>query len=276
MTRQVVRACVIGYPLRHSLSPVIHNYWFHSYGLNGSYESLPVEAGCLEKELERLGREGYAGCNVTIPYKQDVMPLCLRLHESAQAIGAVNTLCFTSGGMEGRNTDAFGYAENLRSHIPGLDWCNLNVFILGAGGAARAVVHAFREQGAKRIVIANRSRARAEHLARDFGCEVASWDDMDDCLSGSDILVNTTSLGMLGQPPLDIRLENLPRDAIVSDIVYAPLMTPLLKQALARGHRIVTGIGMLLHQARPAFEAWTGILPDVTPELERLVLEKAA
>ncbi len=271
----MIRACVIGHPLKTTLSPVIHNYWFNAYGISGKYEALPVPPERLGDEMKRLAAEAYAGCNVTIPHKETVMPLCRTLDSSAKTIGAVNTILFTPDGMEGRNTDAFGYIENLRAHVPDLDWSTTNVLVLGAGGAARAIVHALKKQGVAHITIVNRSRNRADTLAREFACQTEDWDNRHKALATATLVINTTSLGMTGQPPLGLDLPHLRKDAIVSDIVYVPLMTPLLQAAQEKGNRIVTGIGMLLHQARPAFQAWTGVMPDVTKDLEALVLRGA-
>jgi shikimate dehydrogenase len=271
----MIRACVIGHPLKTTLSPVIHNYWFDTYGIKGRYEALPVPPDGLAQELKRLQSENYAGCNVTIPHKETILPLCRTLDESARTIGAANTILFTPEGLEGHNTDAFGYIENLRSHIPDMDWRGTNALVLGAGGAARAIIHALRQQGVSRIIIVNRSRGRADTLAKEFSCQPDDWDNRHKALAAATLVINTTSLGMGGQPPLDLDLSHLKKDAIVSDIVYAPLMTPLLKAAQEKGNRIVTGIGMLLHQARPAFQAWTGVMPDVTKDLETLVLRGA-
>lgn len=272
----MIRACVIGHPLTKTLSPVIHNHWFETYGVTGRYDAWPVAPDRLEDELKRLHAEGYAGCNVTIPHKETVMPLCGTLDTSAKAIGAVNTIVMKPDGMEGRNTDAFGYIENLRAHIPDLDWRNTKTLILGAGGAARAIIYALKRQGISWITLVNRSQLRADTLAKEFGCRADSWDNRNQALADMDLIINTTSLGMTGQPSLDLDLTHLPKSAVVSDIVYAPLITPLLQASKEKGNRIVTGIGMLLHQARPAFQAWTGVMPEVTKELEFLVLKGAA
>lgn len=268
-----IKAGVIGHPVAHSKSPLIHNHWIAQHGLSGSYETIDIAPNDLAGEVARLAESGYAGFNVTIPHKQAIMELCQDLDETARAIGAVNTVEIRNGRLRGYNTDAFGFLENLQRSVFGLDILHRPAIVLGAGGAARAIIYALREAGAQRIIVTNRTVDKARELtALGDQIEVASWETRSDILSGAGLLVNTTSLGMTGKEMLEIDLSALPVDAAVSDIVYAPLMTDLLRQASQRGHQVVTGIGMLLHQARPAFEKWFGVLPEVSEELEKKVL----
>jgi shikimate dehydrogenase len=271
----MIKACVIGYPLGYSLSPVIHNGWFEKYGIPGKYESIPILPNDLKTGVEKLKAEGYSGFNVTIPHKQAIMSLCDSVDEAAKMIRAVNmVIVHKDGRLEGRNTDAYGFAHNLQQKLPGFDWKKGPALVLGAGGAARAVVHALKVRGVPDTAIANRSEDKAMELAKGHKARVVSWEKRGEALENIDILVNATALGMTGKPPLDLPLGLLPERAAVYDIVYAPLMTPLLQDAQKRGNRIVTGIGMLLHQAVPAFEAWTGTRPEVDAALERKIMEK--
>lgn len=269
-----IKAGVIGYPISHSKSPLIHNHWLDRYGIAGDYSAIEVAPENLESDIARLAGAGFAGFNVTIPHKQAVMPLCATLDPTARAIGAVNTIVIRDGALHGMNTDAFGFLENLQKSSFGADFIHRPAVVLGAGGAARAVVHALLNAGAGRILLTNRTMGKIGDIvamAPDV-IEPVAWDDKNAALTGAGLLVNTTSLGMTGQPELEIDLSLLPQDAVVCDIVYAPLMTAFLQQAETRGNQIVTGIGMLLHQARPAFEQWFGILPEIDEDLERRVL----
>ena len=270
-----IKAGVIGHPINHSKSPLIHSYWIETYGPNGSYDAIDIEPEKLKDGVQKLIDTGYAGFNVTVPHKQEIFKLCESVEETARAIGAVNTVVIKEGRLFGSNTDAFGFIENIRRSIAGIDFGSRPCVVLGAGGAARAVVYGLIGAGAKSIIIANRSRDKADDIVR-MNTEIVravDWDARNAALDGAGFLVNTTSLGMTGKPELSMDLSNLPVDAVVSDIVYAPLKTSLLVQAESRGNHIVTGIGMLLHQARPAFEKWFGVLPDVTEELQKKVLE---
>lgn len=270
-----IRAAVIGHPIAHSRSPLIHNYWIRHYGLEGAYEAIDIDPAALEARLKDLATEGYSGFNVTVPHKESVMKLCATLDSLAVEIGAVNTVCVRPGGLHGMNTDAYGFIENIRQHAPGFQFAGKTAVILGAGGAARAAIVALRKENIGRIILLNRTRIKAEALVAEIGagCTVAmEWERRPPILEMADLLVNTTSLGMNGQPSLDIDLAPLPLPAIVNDIVYAPLLTPLLLAAKLRGNPVVTGIGMLLHQARPALQAWFGLMPEVTAELEELIL----
>lgn len=269
----IKRAAVIGHPIAHSKSPLIHNYWLQKYNIPGNYEALDIAPENLESAVHSLAQDGYIGFNVTIPHKERIFALCDELDAQARAIKAVNTVVIKNGKLHGTNTDIFGFAENIRAVMPDFNFIKGPAVLLGAGGAARAVIYSLLQEGAPEIRLLNRTREKAENLSREFSdISIADWDDRMEILSGANLLINATSMGMNGQPPLDLDLSVLPKDALVNDIVYAPLITPLLKAAESRGNPIVTGIGMLLHQARPAFKAWYGIMPDVDEALEKLVL----
>ncbi|MCB9990176.1 MAG: shikimate dehydrogenase [Rhodospirillales bacterium] len=271
-----IKAGVIGYPLGHSLSPLIHNYWIERYGLHGHYDAIEIVPGRLEQSVNKMIEDGYAGFNVTIPYKQDIMSLCDALSDTAQAVGAVNTVRVGERGrLHGHNTDSYGFAENIRRALPGRSFENKTALVLGAGGAALAVLHALGGMGLGEIRITNRTAEKARRAAQRFGASVINWDRREAAAQDVELLVNTTALGMTGQPELVFDLSHLPPQAAVCDIVYKPLHTDLLRQAQRRGNDIVTGIGMLLHQARPAFEGWFGVLPDVDEALQEKILEQA-
>lgn len=269
----MIKTAVIGHPISHSKSPLIHSYWMEQHGIDGTYEAIDIAPDHLEAGLRDLMAQGYAGVNVTVPHKEAVYALCDELDDAAQNIGAVNTVVFQNGKILGRNTDAFGFMENIRQSQPAFSFAEKTALVLGAGGAARAVVYGLLEGGVDRVVLTNRTREKAESLTALCvdQIDVRDWDDRHD-LGGVDVLVNTTALGMTGKPELEMSLETLNPEALVTDIVYAPLMTELLNAAQARGNPVVTGIGMLLHQARPAFQAWHGVMPDVDESLERIVL----
>jgi shikimate dehydrogenase len=262
----MLRAGVIGWPVVHSLSPRIHRFWLAEYGIAGRYEAVFVPPESLEERVDRFRAGGWAGFNVTVPHKETIIPLLDSVDAEAKAIGAVNTVvAIGEGHFEGRNTDAPGFLSGLRS-------CRAirtdrPAAVLGAGGASRAVLAALSGSGISEIRIANRNRGRAAELAAAFPATVYDWDDRDRMLDGAGLLVNTTSLGMIGQPPLELALTHLPETAIVNDIVYRPLQTALLMAARARGNPVVDGLGMLLHQAVEGFAAWFGIVPQVTPAL---------
>jgi shikimate dehydrogenase len=268
--RQVKRACVIGWPVAHSRSPVIHRYWLKLYGLDGAYEMEAVRPEEIEDFLKGLGKRGYAGANVTLPHKEAALAAAARPDQAATAIGAANTLWLDAKGLlHASNTDAYGFMTHLAAEAPDWNKDSRPVMVLGAGGAARAILHGLLEAGAAKILLANRTEGRAKALAQGFGSRVSvvPWEDRNKTLAGCGLLVDATSLGMTGKPPLDLDLSALPKDATVADIVYSPLETPLLAAAKARGNRIVDGLGMLLHQAVPGFERWFGVRPLVTPEL---------
>lgn len=267
------KAGVMGWPVEHSLSPRLHGYWLAQHKIAGSYERLPVPPQDIRSAIKGLAEQGFVGANLTVPHKELAVPLMDRVEPLAQRIGAVNTvLVHPDGTLEGRNTDAYGFMQNLLT--AGFKPQGIAV-ILGAGGAARAAVAALQDQGVSAIRIVNRTAARAEELARHFGGNVSvhGWDEPR-ALRDAALLVNATSLGLKGQPPLEIDLDPLPPNATVTDMVYAPLMTDLLMRAQQRGNPVVDGLGMLLHQARPAFAAFFGVDPCVTPELRDYVLQK--
>lgn len=267
-------AGVMGWPVAHSRSPAIHGHWIRHYGLNGHYVLLPVQPERIADALRGLPALGFAGCNITIPHKVAAMALVDRIDPLAARIGAINTIVVDKEGrLSGYNTDAFGFIQSLLDAQP--DWrADAGpVTVLGAGGAARAILVALAERGAKEIRLCNRSPDKAQALAAEFGGPIRAypWEQREAALEGAALLVNTTSLGMKGQEPLEITLDRLPRHALVCDIIYVPLETPLLAAARQRGNATVNGLGMLLNQARPAFQHWFGVLPDVTPELRRMV-----
>lgn len=273
----LIKTGVIGHPIKHSKSPLIHTYWLQHYGLNGQYEALDIPPEILKNKLPYLLQEGgYTGFNLTIPHKEIAFDLCDVLDPAAQQIGAVNTLIKRAdGSIFGTNTDAFGFIQNIRQQKPDFDFTAGRAVVLGAGGAARAILYGLLQQGVREITLLNRTQDKAEVLAKALDpalIKTQPWADRDQAVRGAHLVVNTTALGMMGQAPLELTLQDLAPGALVCDIVYAPLMTDLLLQAQARGYETVTGIGMLLHQARPAFELWYGTLPDVTSDLERLVL----
>jgi shikimate dehydrogenase len=267
-------AGVMGWPVMHSRSPKLHNYWLAQHGLIGAYVPLAIKEAGLEKALRALPALGFAGCNLTIPHKEQAMKIVDHLDPVAKRIGAMNCVIVgADGSLSGTNNDGFGYIASIREAKP--DWrADAGpVTVLGAGGAARAVLVSLIDEGAKEIRLTNRTAARAEDLAREFGpvIKTVAWSDRHDALKGAAMLINTTSQGMVGQPDLDLSLEQLPTSALVSDIVYIPLETPLLSAARLRGNMTVNGLGMLLHQARPAFKAWFGVMPEVTPELRKMI-----
>jgi len=266
----MVRACVIGWPVEHSRSPSIHRYWLAQYGIEGAYEKMAVRPEELAEFLGQLAAQGYAGANVTLPHKEAALRAAESADAAATAIGAANTLWLDPDGtLHASNTDAYGFMTNLDAEAPGWNDAGRPVMVLGAGGAARAILHGLLGAGATRILLANRTAERAEVLARAFGpaVELVEWKDRNRALAGCGLLVNATSLGMTGKQRLEIDLAALPNDAVVADIVYSPLETELLAAARARGNRVVDGLGMLLHQAVPGFERWFGVRPEVTPEL---------
>jgi len=271
-------AGVVGWPVAHSRSPRLHGYWLERYGIDGAYLPLAVKPEALAEALRGLMAASFRGVNLTIPHKEAAVALCDELDTAARRIGAVNTLSFAAGRVIGSNSDAFGFTENLRQGAAAWQAAAGPALVLGAGGAARAAVCALIDAGAPEVRVCNRTDARAERLAADFGVPAVAqpWSSRAAALRDVALLVNTTSLGMQGQPELDLDLRALPQDALVSDIVYTPLETGLLGRARARGNTTVDGLGMLLHQARPGFEAWYGVAPAVTDELRSFVLEAPA
>lgn len=269
-------AGVLGWPVGHSLSPRVHGFWLQRHRIDGAYLPLPVRPEAFPAAVRALLELGFRGANVTIPHKRAALDLCDSLDEAARRIGAVNTLVFAEGEIQGRNSDGFGFIENLRHGAPSWRAGHGPAVVLGAGGAARAAVHALLEAGATEIRLCNRTLERAQALARDMTGPVTCvpWAARAGALDGAGLLVNTTSLGMTGQAALDLALDVLPAAALVTDIVYAPLETDLLRRARARGNPAVDGLGMLLHQARPGFEAWFGAAPEVTAEMRAFVLKR--
>lgn len=267
-------AGVMGWPVMHSRSPKLHNYWLHRHGLEGVYVPLAVPIDRLGVALRALPALGFSGCNLTIPHKIEALSLLDHVDPLARRIGAANCVVVRpDGSLAGLNTDSWGFAQSVAENIP--DWRAGAgpAVVVGAGGGARAVVVGLIDRGAREIRVVNRSRERAEALRELAGgaITVVDWAERHDSLGGAATLVNTTSQGMVGQPALDLSLAALPPEALVCDIVYTPVDTPLLAAARRRGNRTVDGLGMLLHQARPSFEAWFGILPDVTTELRRSI-----
>jgi shikimate dehydrogenase len=269
----IPHAAIIGYPVKHSRSPLIHQFWLKEHGLAGLYDKAEVAPAEFEGFIHSLAANGYCGGNVTVPHKEAAFALCENLSASARGLGAVNTLWFEAGKLCGDNTDVAGFLGNLDEAAPGWDGDPGKAVVLGAGGAARAILFGLSQRGFRDLVIVNRNQERAEALGRDLGLKVkvASWAEAGSALDGAGLLVNTTSLGMAGQPPLELDLAPLPEKAIVNDIVYVPLETPLLERARQRGLRVVDGLGMLLHQAVPGFERWFGKRPQVTPQLRALI-----
>jgi shikimate dehydrogenase len=267
-------ACVIGWPIAHSRSPVIHRFWLKELGLAGDYVRQPVPPDEIAAFLRDLPGRGYVGGNVTVPHKEAAFAAAAEVDDAGRAVDAVNTLWIESGRLLAANTDIHGFLANLDEYLGPVEGAGRPATVLGAGGAARAVVWALLSRGFDPVHVVNRTADRAEALAARFGSRVrpASWPDLPKLLPGTKLLVNTTSLGMFGQPELVIDLKPLPGDAVVTDLVYVPLETGLLRAARARGLVTVDGLGMLLHQAVPGFERWFGKRPKVTPELRAAVL----
>jgi shikimate dehydrogenase len=269
-------AGVMGYPVTHSLSPRLHGYWLHRYEIDGTYIPLSVRPEGFSKALAAIPDLGWFGVNVTVPHKEAALAAVDTASEDARRIGAVNTVVVgRDGDLHGSNTDGFGFVENLKAGYRGWTAERGPAVVLGAGGAARAVCAVLIDGGVPEIRLINRTRSRAEILASDLDgpVEIVPWELRAEALDGAALLVNTTTLGMTGNPPLDLVLAALPSVSVVTDIVYNPLETALLRQATLRGNPVVDGLGMLLHQARPGFAAWFGVEPEVTPELRAFVLD---
>jgi shikimate dehydrogenase len=267
------RAGVLGWPVGHSLSPRLHNFWLKHYNIAGSYEAFPVAPEDLGMILHSLSDNGFVGVNLTIPHKEQALKIIDDADDIARRIGAVNTIIIEGEKLLGTNTDAYGFIANLKAQTRSM--ATGEALVLGTGGAARAVCAGLLDEN-WRVSIAGRTRAKAEAIAKEIGkgaIQVVDWEKPGDAMKDASLLVNTTPLGMRGQKPLDILLDTLPRAAWVCDIVYNPLMTQFLVQAKARGNRIVTGYGMLAFQAQRAFKAWFGIEPEVSDELSHYALE---
>jgi len=267
-------AGVMGWPVMHSRSPLLHNYWFEHYRIAGRYLPLAIKPEGLPAALRALAPLGFAGTNLTIPHKEAALAVVDEVDPLAKRMGAISCVVVRpDASLIGYNNDGYGFVHSILQQVP--DWrADAGpVVVIGSGGGARALVYSLAERGAREIRLFNRTFARAEGLAREFGSPVAAlpWDQRHAALADAAMLVNTTSQGMVGNPPLELSLDKLPVSALVADIVYIPLETPLLAAARRRGNRTVDGLGMLLHQARPAWKAWFGIEAEVTPELRRLV-----
>lgn len=269
----MIKACVIGWPIAHSRSPLIHNYWIKRHGLQGLYEKVPVEPASLERFFQTLRRGDFVGCNTTLPHKEIAVSFVDEPDERVRRIGALNTVWLNDNKLYATSTDGPGFVSNVMDHSKGFIFSGKTVTILGAGGSARAIVDELLRQGVERVQIQNRTQERAEQLARHFGNTVTavSTRNIQQALAITDLLINTTSQGMNNGSQMDISWEQLKPSAIVADIVYTPLVTTFLKTAETRGHVIVPGLGMLLHQAVIGFEKWFGVTPEVTPELHRLI-----
>ena len=264
-------ACVIGWPIAHSRSPLIHNYWIKQHKLNAVYRREAVPPGEIEEFIKNLRAHGYVGANVTVPHKEVALALSTP-DDRAKAVGAANTLYYVDDTLRSTNSDVEGFLANLDAATPGWDRGLESAVVLGAGGAARAVIYALISREVQRVYVINRTPERVEALKKQFGAKVhpAGWDEMTGLLGGAGLLVNTTPLGMTGQPPLEINLR-CPASLVVAELVYDPLVTNLMLAAREKGLRNVDGLGMLLHQAVRGFELWFGVKPEVTPELRALV-----
>lgn len=267
-------ACVIGWPVEHSRSPLLHGYWLKKYGIDGAYTKRAVAPEAVAGFLQSLRANGYVGCNVTVPHKAAAFSAADEREDSANAVSAANTLWLSDGKLVAANTDTYGYMTNLSQQAPGWDRRDAPVSILGAGGAARAIVFGFLDAGVSEIRVFNRTRARAETLAQQFGScvKVFDWSQREAGSRDSAVLVNTTTIGMNGDGTLDLDLAGFDPECVVSDIVYVPLETELLRKAKSQGLRTVDGLGMLLHQGVPGFEKWFGVRPEVTDELRNLIV----
>ena len=265
-------ACVVGWPVKHSRSPLIHGHWIEHYGLNAEYRREEIAPAAFADFIARLAERGYAGANITLPHKEAAMAAS-EPDDRARAVGASNTLWLRDGHLHSTNTDVEGFTANLDASVPGWDEGPDDAIVLGAGGSARAVVYGLIERGFERIHVVNRTPGRSESLRERFGPAVqpAQPAALPYLLARAGLLVNTTSLGMTGQPPLEIDLVPMPPNAVVADLVYAPLETPLLAAAGTCGLAVADGLGMLLHQAVRGFHLWFGVRPEVTAELRALV-----
>jgi shikimate dehydrogenase len=268
-------AGVAGWPITHSRSPRLHNFWLRAHAIDGAYLPLAIAPENFEGAIRALPKLGFAGCNVTLPHKEAALAAVDRADAAARRIGAVNTIVVAQdGSLEGSNTDGYGFLQALHDGAPALDLTQGRAVLVGAGGAAKAIAVALLDAGVADLIIINRTLARAQALAEalGFGATAAPWEERAALLGSARLLVNCTTQGMRGQPALDLPLDDLPSEAVVMDAVYTPLLTPLLAAAQARGNGIVDGLGMLLHQARPGFAAWFGVEPVVDQALRDHVL----
>ena len=276
MTNKIPLVAVIGSPIAHSKSPLLHGTWLKTLGIRGHYIPMDVSAENFVDVVRMMPKMGFVGANVTIPHKEAALEIADHISDRASLIGAANTLTFSeTGSIYADNTDGHGFITNLSESYPDWDATAGPALVVGAGGASRAILSALQDQGVPEIYLANRTKIRAEQLKNDFGARVTvvDWAKISQCLHAVKTLVNTTSLGMEGKAPLALPLELLPKDALVTDIVYTPLETPLLAQANTLGLRTVDGLGMLIHQAVPGFERWFGQKPKVTNEIREMLLQ---
>ncbi len=270
MSNTFTLAGVMGWPVAHSRSPLIHNHWIREHQLNGAYGLFPVNPNDLQTAIHGLKALGLAGCNITIPHKVNAMTFVDWVHPLAQRMGAINTIVVQpDGALHGFNHDGFGFMQSLLAAQPTWKADHHPIVVIGAGGAARGILVSLIDAGATNIRLINRTHSKAQELAQSFGNIVScvKWEEREDALSGASLLINTTNQGMHGEPALELALHALPTTALVFDAIYIPLETPLLHQARLRGNPTLNGLGMLLHQARPAFQAWFGVMPDVTEKL---------
>jgi shikimate dehydrogenase len=275
MNNKFIMAGVMGWPVAHSRSPLIHNHWIREHHLNGAYGLFPVNPNELHTAIRGLKALGLAGCNITIPHKVNAMTLVDWVQPLAQRMGAINTIVVQpDGSLHGFNNDGFGFMQSLITAKPTWKANDDPIVVIGAGGAARGILVSLIDAGASNIRLINRTYSKAEELAKSFGGTVTciNWDDREEALPGASLLVNTTNQGMHGETALDLKLHKLPTTALVFDAIYIPIETPLLSQARLRGNPTVNGLGMLLHQARPAFHAWFGVMPEVTDKLFKEVM----
>lgn len=270
----MIKACVIGWPITHSRSPLIHGYWLRQHGIVGSYEKVAVKPESAADFLRKLAANGFAGCNVTVPLKEIAFQTADEKDSSAVAVGAANTIWLEHGRIAAANTDTYGFMTHLSLSVP--DWRERDkpVVVLGAGGAARAIVFGFLQAGVEQVLVANRTRERAEEVAAHFGPRVCAidWATRSQAAGTAGVIVNTTTIGMKGEGDLGLDFGIMDERAVVADIVYVPLETALLAAARKAGLRTVDGLGMLLHQAAPGFEKWFGVRPRVTDELRALIV----
>ncbi len=272
------KACVIGWPIKHSRSPLIHNFWLKQLQIEGLYERIAVEPNDLQSFIQNLKHSGYQGCNVTIPHKEAALAAVDGYDQIVRETGALNTVYLRNGKTQGTSTDGQGFLNNILSYYPNYQILEKTIFVIGAGGSAKAICQKLLQEKAKKIFILNRSPDRALKLRQSFGnkIEIVPSDKIQEYLKTSDMLINTTSQGMIGQPPLLIEINNLPKQALVADIVYVPLKTQLIASAESMGLKTVPGLGMLLHQAVEGFQHWFGVRPHVSQELYDLVANDIA
>ncbi len=269
-------AGVIGWPITHSQSPRLHNFWLEKFSLNAVYIPLAVHPQNIEEVLKTLPKLGFSGVNITVPHKERIFEILDNCDSFASRVGAVNTVVIDDNGqLFGKNSDGFGFLENIKQSMPFWDPSKSKAVVLGAGGATRPIIASLIDSGVTNIRIVNRTLERAKILVQkmNFPIDIFSWENMDNAIIDSNLLINTTVLGMYGQPPLSCNLTKLAPDAIVTDVVYYPLFTPLLNQAKDLGFHVVDGLGMLIHQARPSFKSWFGYMPDVNPELRSFIID---